>query len=43
MKSKANQEMLSDMATTTLMDGKTVAQAKIDEYGNQYGFIFAPL
>lgn len=36
---KANQEMLSDMAMTTLMDGKTVEA--VDEYGNKYEPIFA--
>lgn len=36
---KANQEMLSDLAMTTLMDGKTVEA--VDEYGNKYEPIFA--
>ncbi len=36
---KANQEMLSDIAMTTLMDGKTVEA--VDEYGNKYEPIFA--
>ncbi len=36
---KANQEMLSDMAMTTLMDGKTVEA--VDEYGNKYEPVFA--
>lgn len=36
---KANQEMLTDMAMTTLMDGKTVEA--VDEYGNKYEPIFA--
>lgn len=36
---KANQEMLSDIAMTTLMDGKTVEA--VDEYGNKYEPVFA--
>ncbi len=36
---KAHQEMLSDVAMTTLMDGKTVEA--VDEYGNKYDPIFA--
>lgn len=36
---KSNQEMLSDMAMTTLMDGKTVEAT--DEYGNKYEPVFA--
>lgn len=36
---KANQEMLSDLAMTTLMDGKTVEA--VDEYGNKYEPVFA--
>ncbi|QQS20563.1 MAG: hypothetical protein IPL87_03250 [Candidatus Moraniibacteriota bacterium] len=36
---KAHQEMLTDVAMTTLMDGKTVEA--IDEFGNKYEPIFA--
>ena len=36
---KSNQEMLTDMAMTTLMDGKTVEA--VDEYGNKYEPVFA--
>ncbi len=36
---KSNWEMLTDVAMTTLMDGKTVEA--VDEYGNKYEPVFA--